>query len=57
MIKSCKNCKWLYEPEWSSVCVNGESDNCCNFVLPNDSCDQFEIKPFYLKTGEEWGNV
>lgn len=52
---NCKNCKWLCDPEMSSVCWNDKSPYCADFVLPNDGCEAFEWPD--LKTGEKWSNV
>lgn len=41
---TCKNCKWLIEPEMESVCVNSDSEHCCEFMLPGDSCNEFEYQ-------------
>lgn len=50
---NCKNCEYLTDPKMSSVCVNGASEHCCDFVLPNDACDHFSsitrITPFITK--------
>ena len=45
---NCKNCKWLCDPDMSSVCVNDKSPHCADFVLPNDVCEAFECSD--LKT-------
>lgn len=50
---TCSNCKYLADPDMSSVCVNPASEHFCNFVLPNDSCSEFENESI-LKTGELW---
>ena len=39
---TCIKCKWLDDPDFNSVCVNGESVNCADFVVHDDSCEQFE---------------
>lgn len=54
---TCSNCKYLADPDASSVCVNTDSPNCWDFVLPNDSCEHFEVSEMVLKTGEKWGCV
>lgn len=52
---TCSNCKYLADPDMSSVCVNDASEHCCDFVLPNDSCDHFrDATEIVLKTGEKW---
>lgn len=40
---SCSNCKWL-SCEFSSVCVNSDSEYCADFVSADDSCEFFESK-------------
>jgi hypothetical protein len=39
---NCKNCKWLCDPEMSSVCWNDKSPHCADFVLPNDVCEHWQ---------------
>lgn len=53
---TCKNCKYLMDPFLSSVCGNSDSEHCCEFMLPNDSCNEFEHASI-LATGEYWSNV
>lgn len=39
--KTCGACKWRSD-DFSSVCTNGNSPNRGDFVLAEDSCDEFE---------------
>lgn len=37
--KNCQNCDWFVLPEY--VCVNGESERCADFVMPDEKCDNW----------------
>lgn len=39
----CETCKWRSD-EFTSVCVNDESDNLADFVGADDTCDKWEAK-------------
>lgn len=39
--KCCATCKW-WSDEYTSVCVNDESDSLADFVEMNDSCEYWE---------------
>ena len=39
--KCCASCKW-WSDEYTSVCVNDESDSLADFVEMNDSCEHWE---------------
>ena len=39
----CKNCKW-HSDDFTSACVNGESEHCADFVSENDGCEEWEKK-------------
>lgn len=38
----CKNCKWLADPEMSSVCWNDKSPHCADFVFEHDGCEYWQ---------------
>ena len=42
MEKICGCCKWLYDPDGASVCVNGSSENRADFMDIGNSCEQWE---------------
>lgn len=39
----CETCKWRSD-DFTSVCVNDESDNLADFVGADDTCDKWEAK-------------
>lgn len=41
--KTCENCHWRSD-DFASVCVNGESENCADFVSEDDGCEEWEGK-------------
>lgn len=41
-MKTCETCKWRSD-DFTSVCVNGESDRRADFVSKNDTCERWEI--------------
>lgn len=43
MFAECKNCKWRSD-NFTSVCVNGESERRADFVCEDDSCEKWEEK-------------
>lgn len=40
MDKRCSNCKWRSD-DFTSVCVNDESDHLADFVEANETCEQW----------------
>ena len=38
----CQNCRFQSD-EFTSVCVNGDSPRCADFVAADDTCEAFEV--------------
>lgn len=41
VFKCCGNCMWLSD-DFTSVCVNDDSENCADFVGFEDCCEKWE---------------
>lgn len=41
--KTCETCKWRSD-DFTSVCVNGDSDRRADFVSEDDTCERWEKK-------------
>lgn len=39
----CRTCKYRSD-EFTSVCVNADSEHCADFVMADDTCPKFERK-------------
>ena len=39
--KNCETCKWRSD-DFTSACVNGESEHCADFVSEDDWCEEWE---------------
>ena len=50
MFAECKNCKWRSD-NFTSVCVNGESERRADFVCEDDSCEKWEEKEMDEREG------
>lgn len=42
-MKTCATCKWRSD-DFTSACVNGESEHCADFVSADDWCEEWEGK-------------
>lgn len=40
---TCRNCEYRSD-DFTSACVNADSQNCADFVSANDSCEHFKEK-------------
>ena len=41
--QACKNCRYRSD-DFTSVCVNADSDRVADFVMPDDWCEEWEEK-------------
>lgn len=41
-MKTCMTCKWCHDPEFTSVCVNSDSEKCADFAFDDYWCELWE---------------
>lgn len=53
--KTCSTCHYLSD-DFTSVCVNPDSEHRADFVMADDTCPQFKEKENECARSHEWQN-